>query len=212
MNETLKKKLIERSMALAIAAGASSGAYYVATDGVTQKPSAAVVLAQEIGYHFESSGRHIGTPYIDHVGKGKPWTVCAGITGPEVKPNRYYTPEDCRKLELPRYIAAEKAAKKALKHWESYNPYVQASFIDMGFNVPSALAPTTTIMTLANAGKLDQACAQMTRWVYGTSNGQSVRLNGLVDRRETTEELCAQWGRSGHFSAGLLGRAAKPLL
>lgn len=207
MNETLKKKLIERSMALAIAAGASSGTYYVATDGMAQKPSAAVILAQEIGYHYESSGRHIGKPYIDKIGKGQPWTVCAGITGPEVKPDRYYTREDCKKLELPHYIAAEKLAKKSLKYWSTYNPYVQASFIDMGFNVPSALDPGTTIMRHANAGQLDLACQQMPRWVYGTVEGRSVRLNGLVDRRGTTAELCLEWGRTGHFSASLLGFA-----
>lgn len=205
MNETLKKKLIDRSIALAIAAGAGSTTYVAVTHN--EQPSAAVVLAQEIGYHYESSGRHIGKPYIDKIGKGQPWTVCAGITGPEVKPDRYYTPEDCRKIELPRYMAAEKAAKKALKYWDSYNPYVQASFIDMAFNVPSALAPTTTIMKYANAGQLDLACQQMLRWVYGTVEGRSVRLNGLVDRRDTTAELCLEWGRTGHFSASLLGSA-----
>ena len=207
MNETLKKKLIERSMALALAAGASSTTYYVVTEGGAQKPSAAVILAQEIGYHFESSGRHIGKPYIDKAGKGQPWTVCAGITGKNVDPNKYYTPAECKALEMPHYIAAEKLAKSALKHWGTYNPYVQASFIDMGFNVPSALAPTTTIVKLANQGKLDAACAQMPRWVYGTVDGRSVRLNGLVDRRGTTAELCLEWGRTGHFSASLLGSA-----
>lgn len=209
MNDTLRKKLVERSIALAIAAGAST-TYFVATQEQPQ-PSAAVILAMEVGYHFESSGRHIGKPYIDKAGKGQPWTVCAGVTGKNVNPNKYYTPAECKALEMPHYIAAEKLAKKALKHWESYNPYVQASFIDMGFNVPSALVPTTTVVKLANQGKLDAACAQMPRWVYGTVNGQSVKLGGLVERRGTTEELCSEWGRSGHFSANLLGAAAKPL-
>ena len=207
MNETLKKRLTDTAMALALAAGASTT--YLATR--EPQPSAAVILAMEVGYHFESSGRHIGKPYIDKAGKGQPWTVCAGITGKNVNPNKYYTPAECKALELPHYIAAEKLAKKALKHWETYNPYVQASFIDMGFNVPSALVPTTTVVTLANSGKLDAACAQMPRWVYGTVNGQSVKLNGLVDRRTTTEELCSEWGRSGHFSANLLGKAGKQL-
>lgn len=205
MNDTLKKKLIERSIALAIAAGASSTTYVAITRDAP--PSAAVVLAQEIGYHFESSGRHIGTPYIDKAGKGQPWTVCAGVTGKGVVPGKYYTQEECKKLELPHYIAAEKLAKKNLKYWDTYNPYVQASFIDMGFNVPASLAPTTTAVRHANAGNLDLACLQMPRWVYGTVDGRSVRLNGLVDRRGTTAELCLEWGRTGHFSASLLGSA-----
>lgn len=208
MNEILKKKLTDTAMALALAAGASSTTYLATRE---PQPSAAVILAMEVGYHFESSGRHIGKPYIDKAGKGQPWTVCAGVTGKKVDPNKYYTPAECKALELPHYIAAEKLAKSALKHWDTYNPYVQASFIDMGFNVPSALAPTTTVVKLANQGKLDAACAQMPRWVYGTVNGQSVKLGGLVDRRDTTEELCSEWGRSGHFSANLLGRIHKPL-
>jgi lysozyme len=44
----------------------------------------------------------------------------------------------------------------------------------------------------------------MPRWVYGTVAGQRAKLPGLVDRRDTTRELCADWGRDGHFSAGLL--------
>lgn len=207
MKEILKKRLIDASMALAIAAGTGSGTWYLTKDGTSDKPSAAVVLAQEIGYHFESSGRHIGKPYVDKAGKGQPWTVCAGITGKGVDPAKYYTPDECKKLELPRYKEAEAMARKALKLWDTYNPYVQASFIDMGFNVPSALAPTTTIVTLANNGRLDAACSQMPRWVYGTVNGQSVKLGGLIDRRDTTEELCSEWGRTGHFSDGLLGAA-----
>lgn len=210
MNETLRKKLIDIATGACITAGVASGGYYAVNKEDNSKVPVEVALAQEIGYHFESSGRHIGKPYVDYVGKGRPWTVCAGLTGSWIDPQKYYSVEDCKALELPRYMKARDEAKKALKHWESYNPYVKASFIDMAFNVPSAFAPGRTIMMLANSGDLDAACLEMTKWVYGTVNGQSVKLNGLVLRRDTTEELCSEWGRAGHFSPSLLKEAGKP--
>lgn len=204
MNATLRNRLLATAAGLAVTAAGG----YVATQEA--KPSAAVMLAREIGLHYESSGRHIGTPYVDRLGRGQPLTVCAGVTGPDVVAGRYYTPGDCERLERPKYRDAERQARRALRHWDTYNVWVQASFIDMAYNVPSALAPDTTVMRLANAGQLDAACQQMPRWVYGTVNGVPKRLPGLVDRRDATRELCAQWGRDGHFSAALVAAKAAP--
>lgn len=196
MSPTLRKRLLAVAASVAVAGG------YV----TSQRPSAEVQLAMELGAHFESSGRHIGWPYVDKLGKGQPLTVCNGITGPEVVAGRYYTPEDCHKLELPRYLQAEKQARDRLRHWHTYNPWVRASFIDMVFNLGPGALTDTTIQRLANSGDLAGACQQMPRWVYGTVAGQRTKLPGLVDRRDTTRELCADWGRSGHFSSGLLAR------
>lgn len=203
MKEALRNRLLAAATALAIGAAG----YVTTQDG---GPSPAVVLAREIGLHYESSGKHIGKPYIDRLGKGQPWTVCAGVTGPEVDPGRYYTPDDCERMELRKYREAERLAQRALRHWGEYNVWVQASFIDMAYNVPSALAPDTTVMQHANAGRLDAACLQMPRWVMGTVSGVKTRLPGLVDRRDATHELCAQWGRDGHFSAALIAAKAVP--
>lgn len=192
--EFLRKRLL----AVALAAATAGVGTYMATHD--QQPSTAVLMAMEIGAHYESSGRHIGTPYIDQIGRGKPWTVCHGITGTGVVPGRYYTRDDCKRLELPRYREAEAQARRALKHWDSYNDFVRASFIDMVFNIGPGALSGTTIQRLANAGDLDGACAQMPRWVYGTVNGVKTALPGLVGRRGTTAELCAEWGRDGHFS------------
>ncbi len=206
MNETVKKRLL----AAAVARAAGAGGIATQHAANAPKPSPAVVLAWEIGAHYESGGRHIGKPYVDKIGKGQPWTVCHGVTGKEVDPKRYYTPDDCRRLELPKYLEAERIAKASLKHWASYNVWVQASFIDVAYNVPSALASGTGMARLANAGDLAGACLQMPRWVLGTVNGQKLPQPGLIDRRETTRELCAEWGRTGHFSEGLLAQGARP--
>ena len=197
MKEFFRKRLVQT--ALAITMGAAGVATYEA-----QQPSAEVLLAMELGSYYESSGRHIGTPYIDKLGKGQPLTVCNGVTGAGVVAGRYYTPDDCKRLELPRYLEAERLARAALKHWATYNPWVRASIIDMVYNLGPAVLDDTTLVRKGNAGDLVGMCEQMPRWVRGTVNGQSVVLPGLQDRRGTTRELCAEWGRDGHFSAGLL--------
>ena len=194
MKEFLRRKLLGVATAAAIA---GVGTYAVTHSG---QPSTAVQLAMEIGAHYESSGRHIGVPYRDLIGKGQPWTVCAGVTGAGVVPGRYYTPDDCKRLEMPIYQAAEREGRRLFVNWEHYNVWVQASFIDMIYNLGAQAVAGSSMRSLANAGNLPDACAQQPRWVIGTLNGQKTRMPGLVDRRSTTAELCAEWGRDGHFS------------
>lgn len=201
MSPELRNKLLATATAALVAGG---GAYKATEQG--RLDDAAIKVAREVGQHYESSGRHIGKPYVDKAGKGQPWTVCAGVTGPAVVPSRYYTPADCERLELGMYRQSLTIARANLTHWEKYNVFVRASFLDVAYNVPSALMGTT-LQAKANAGDLVGACMQMPRWVYGTVKGVKVRLNGLIDRRDTSTELCAEWGRDGHFSAALVARA-----
>lgn len=199
MKDAIRKRLLQAALAITL------GAAGVATTQMANAPSAEVQLSMELGSHFESSGRHIGTPYVDKLGKGQPLTVCNGVTGREVVAGRYYTPEDCKRLELPKYLEAERLAKAALRYWGTYNVWVRASVIDMIYNLGPSVLDDTTLVRKANAGDLVGMCEQMPRWVRGTVKGQSVVLPGLVERRDTTRELCVDWGRDGHFSAGLLG-------
>lgn len=201
MNAQLRNRLLAVAATLALGGG---GALVVQHAPPPATP--AVMLAMEIGSHYESGGRHIGIPYVDKIGKGQPLTVCRGVTGAGVVAGKYYTPEDCERLELPRYLEAERLAKGALRFWGTYNVWVQASIIDMVYNLGASVLNGTTLVRLANGGDLDGACAQMPRWVFGTVNGKSVMLAGLVDRRTTTRELCAEWGRPGHFSVKALAK------
>lgn len=198
MKEALRKKLLAVATAVVVAGAGTYGAR------APEQPSAAVRIAMEIGAHYESSGRHIGVPYVDKIGKGQPWTVCNGVTGAGVVPGRYYTPEDCKRLELPIYLAAERDARRMFTQWDGYNVWVQASFIDMVYNLGASAVSGSTMRAQANAGDLLGACKQMLRWVMGTVNGVKVRMAGLVDRRSTTAELCGEWGRDGHFSVAAL--------
>lgn len=166
---------------------------YVVAVAADLDTSAAVKVAMVMGHYYESSGKHIGWPYVDRLGRGQPLTVCNGITGQGVHAGRYYTPEDCYQLEKKRYIASERDAKQVLQHWRRYDAFVQAVFIDFVHNKGSANLRTSSMLRKANAGDLIGACAENPRWNKGTVNGVRTVLPGLQLRGEANAELCASW-------------------
>lgn len=210
----LQDKLITIASSLAIGVAST---YFVVNKGTKDQPilvveekievpphSPAVMLAHAIGAEYESSNKHYGYPYIDKAGKGKPLTVCNGITGKAVIPNKFYSVEECKRLELDIYTTLEDEAEVIFKYWDTYNIYVQASLLDMMYNLGVVKVKNSTMFKKANKGDLDGACKEMPKWVNGVVNGQPTKLTGLVKRRATTEELCSQWGRDGHFSVAML--------
>ena len=162
----------------------------VAADATT---SDAVKIAMVLGSYYESSGRHIGTPYVDRVGRGQPLTVCNGITGAGVVAGRYYTPADCYLLERGRYLTAEREAQRLLTHWASYDPMVRAVFIDFNHNKGAAALASSTMLRKANAGDLLGACRENVRWNKGTVAGVLRVLPGLQIRADSNDEICRTW-------------------
>ncbi|WP_406624937.1 lysozyme [Acidovorax sp. SDU_ACID1] len=166
----------------------------VATDPTT---SAAVKVAMVMGSYYESSGKHIGTPYVDKLGKGQPLTVCNGITGEGVVAGRWYSPGDCYLLERKRYLQAEREAQALLTYWRGYDPFVQGTFIDFVHNKGSAHLAASTMRRKANAGDLAGACRENPRWNRGTVKGVSTVLPGLQLRGDANDEICREWRVGG---------------
>ncbi|MEJ5148931.1 glycoside hydrolase family protein [Comamonas sp. MYb396] len=152
--------------------------------------SQAVKIAMVMGSYYESSYRHIGTPYVDKLGKGQPLTVCNGITGRDVVAGRYYTPADCYALERSRYLAAERTAMGLFRLWSTYTPLQQAVFIDFVWNKGEGALYTSTLLRKANAGDVVGACRENPRWNRGTVNGVSVVLPGLLARGDANGKIC----------------------
>ena len=166
---------------------------YVQAVAADTSTSMAVKIAMVMGSHYESSGKHIGTPYVDKLGRGQPLTVCNGVTGPEVVAGRYYTPADCFRIEKRRYLLAEAAAMRALVYWPSYDDFTRATFIDFVWNKGEAAFEASTMLTLANRGQLEAACRQNPRWNKGTKNGVLQVLPGLQSRGDSNSEICTDW-------------------
>lgn len=155
--------------------------------------SHAVRIAMVMGAYYESSNRHIGTPYIDKLGKGQPLTVCNGITGKEVIAGKWYSPARCYQLEKGRYQQAERAAARQLAYWASYDAFAQATFIDFLHNKGEGNFSTSTMRRKANAGDLVGACRENPRWNKGTVKGCRPFCRGLQLRGESNDEICREW-------------------
>lgn len=198
--------LVKSLSALFVMAGLGSGSYYagkateaaqrdeyVQTVAADPETSAGVKVAMVMGSYYESSGKHIGTPYIDRNGKGEPLTVCNGVTGPAVVPGKWYGPGDCYRLERARYIQAERDASRLLVRWSTYDPFVQGTFIDFTWNKGAANLASSTMLRRANAGDLEGACRENPRWNRGTVKGVSTVLPGLQTRGDSNDEICRSW-------------------
>lgn len=63
---------------------------------------------------------------------------------------------------------------------------VQASILELGYNVGTPAACSSTMVRKANAGDYAAACAELDRWVK--AGGQTIR--GLVNRRNASQVMC----------------------
>lgn len=211
-----KKWIVGRLLALAMLTG-GGGAFYAqhqcevaraevqaaAADPYVQAvardagTSDAVKIAMLMGHLYESSGKHVGTPYIDKLGRGQPLTVCNGITGAGVVAGKWYTPADCYELEKGRYLQAERVAKRLFTYWASYDAITQATFLDFIHNKGEGALATSTMLRKANAGDVVCACRENPKWNKGTVNGVLTVLPGLKDRADTNAGFCLDGGWNG---------------
>lgn len=166
---------------------------YIQAVAADPEVSDAVRVAMVMASFYESSNRHIGTPYVDKAGKGQPLTVCNGLTGKEVVAGRYYSAAECYSLEKSRYVAYEAIAARLLIHWHSYGPFQKATFLDFLHNKGGGALTDSTMRRKANAGDLEGACRENPRWNKGTVKGVSTVLPGLQLRGDSNEEICTSW-------------------
>ena len=211
-----KKWIVHRLLALAMLTG-GGGAFYAQHQGEVARAevqaaaadpyvqavardagtSDAVKIAMLMGHLYESSGKHVGTPYIDKLGRGQPLTVCNGITGAGVVAGKWYTPADCYELEKGRYLQAERAAKRLLAYWASYDAITQATFLDFIHNKGEGALAASTMLRKANAGDVQGACRENPKWNKGTVKGVLTVLPGLKDRADTNAGFCLDGGWNG---------------
>ena len=205
MSSRIPKPLQAALAAMLASIGAGGGVYlaeqertsqlqteYLRTVAADTSTSDAIKLAMVLGSYYESSFRHIGTPYVDKLGKGQPLTVCNGITGAGVVAGRYYTPADCYKLEVGRYKEAEAFLSKSVPTYSAANVFQQAVGLDFVHNKGAGAFATSTYRRKWVAGDTVGACRENERWNRGTVRGVSVVLPGLKIRGDANSDLCAE--------------------
>lgn len=112
-------------------------------------------------------------------------TICYGSTA-GVKMGDYKTDAECEAL-LKREVG---------EFWARMDPCVddavpvsvQASILELGYNVGTAAACKSTMVRKANAGAYREACAELDRWVKASGR----TLKGLVNRRNASQEMCVR--------------------
>ncbi len=132
-----------------------------------------------------SEGLILGT-YKDPVGIV---TSCYGHTGPELKMGMKFTEEQCVDQLGKDLVKHDKELSKVVKV-EYKSPYQHAALVDFTYNVGIGSVRSSTLLKKLNAGQHEEACDQLTRWVYAKKNGVSIKLAGLVTRRTKEWDWC----------------------
>ena len=163
---------------------------YVLAVAGDETSSRAVKVAMVMGSYYESSYRHIGTPYVDKLGRGQPLTVCNGLTGADVVAGRSYSPADCYRLERVRYLGHERWLARDVPRWSDLPLFVQVTVLDFLHNKGASAFASSTMRRKLVAGNLEGACAENERWNRGTVGGVSTVLPGLDVRGKSNAEIC----------------------
>jgi len=119
-------------------------------------------------------------------------TVCYGHTGADIDKNKVYSLAECKAL-------LTKDMTHALRTVESCRPNLSAKTLAAWSSAVYNLGPTivcnqtkSTAARLLAAGKLREACLQLTRWNRASVGGVSVVLPGLTKRRNAEMKLCLE--------------------
>jgi lysozyme len=120
-------------------------------------------------------------PYQDLVGV---WTVCDGITGPDVIHGKTYTDAECNRLTIKH---TEKHGSQLLDciHVRITQGMYEA-LASWAYNVGTGAACKSTAIRLINAGQYHAGCKDLLRW--DKAGGRTVR--GLTIRRKQEADAC----------------------
>lgn len=145
--------------------------------------AAVIALATPFIAGWEGKRNHA---YLDTIAHPPVWTVCYGETDHKYAyKGAYYTDAECLDMLQKSIGKYYDEMQKCLTN-KATPVSVQASLLELGYNVGSGGLCGSTAMRKANAGDYVGACEAVTMWVK--ANGITVR--GLVNRRNASKEMC----------------------
>ncbi|HEU4635419.1 MAG TPA: lysozyme [Edaphobacter sp.] len=140
----------------------------------------ALALAIGIITLFEGN---VPDTYLDPIGIP---TVCVGHTGSDVKMGQKKTAQECKALLSADLQVAWEAQARCLVNPEGLEPWTRAAFASFTFNVGVDAFCRSTLVRLANQGRIPEACREILRWTKAAGK----ELKGLIRRREAEYRLC----------------------
>lgn len=152
--------------------------------GMAGAGGVAAVISMATPFIAQWEGKR-NAAYLDTLASPAIWTVCYGHTGRYAYQGAYYSDAQC----------AEILKQDVGMHWEGLSKCisrddvpvsVQASALELAFNVGVGAACKSTMVRRINSGKWMDACGELGKWVKAA--GRTVR--GLVNRRNASEEMC----------------------
>lgn len=117
-------------------------------------------------------------------------TVCEGHTGRDVVKGRVYSLAECKKFMADDMLIAVEAVDQCAP---GLPENILAAFADAVYNMGPTIACSTkqsAAARLLKAGKLADACNQLSRWNKTHIAGVAVSLPGLTSRRAIERALC----------------------
>lgn len=120
-------------------------------------------------------------PYLDPIGIP---TVCAGVTGADVKMGKTYSKAECDALLYKHMQPAIKAVDGSVK--VKLNDYQKAALYSFTYNVGSGAFQSSTLLRKLNRNDITGACDELRRWTYAGGK----QWKGLINRREVERQLC----------------------
>lgn len=111
-------------------------------------------------------------------------TSCWGHTGRELKPGMRFSDDQC----LDQLVADLSAANRALEAMVDVplSDSEHAAYLSFIYNAGAGRFQTSTMRKHLNAGKRQQACQELLRWVYINKQFSE----GLARRRQAEARLC----------------------
>lgn len=148
----------------------------IAAGGVSILLASAALVAS---IRHDEGRRH--EPYKDIAGV---WTVCDGVTGPDVIHGKTYTDRECNALTIKH---AEAHGSKLLDCIHvRINQAMYDALANWAYNVGVGAACKSTAIKRINAGRFVDGCKEILRW--NRAGGEVVR--GLTLRRERESQAC----------------------
>ncbi len=129
------------------------------------------------------------------------WTICGGLTriyGRPVRSDDELTQEVCDQLDAEEQARglAEMRGLVRPEIWEGMSPAAQAGTASFCVhNLGAGKCWGSTFLRLLNEGRRNEACAQITRWIFDGGKDCRIRSNncyGQTERRPQEDELCMQ--------------------
>lgn len=111
-------------------------------------------------------------------------TICYGHTGDDVKLGQTLSDAQCSKLLGEDLQEANDAVNRCVKVPLKDNQ--RAAFVSFTYNLGGGAFCKSSLLAKINAGRIDEACRDMGKWVY--AGGQ--RVQGLVNRRAAETNVC----------------------